>query len=158
MGRFPRPVKAAFRPYGVGWHKGRRRYVAGVGAAIRLPVAKGWCDGRGVGVANVSHINESWSMNATRLSRFVLLVAVVVSLSSAFGASWKKGGSGNGVSLDQAVEGVKRRTGARVLNADTVSRDGGRVHSLRILTPQGRVKRMEIDGSTGQPVAPRRRR
>jgi len=97
-------------------------------------------------------------MNATRLSRFVLLVAVVVSLSSAFGASWKKGGSGNGVSLDQAVEGVKRRTGARVLNADTVSRDGGRVHSLRILTPQGRVKRMEIDGSTGQPVAPRRRR
>lgn len=97
-------------------------------------------------------------MNTKRLSRFVLLAVAIVVLSPAFGASWKKGASGNGVSLDQAVEGVRSRTGARVLNADTVSRDGGRVHSLRILTPQGRVKRMEIDGSTGQPVAPRRRR
>jgi len=97
-------------------------------------------------------------MNAAKLSRFFLLAVALGVASSVDAASWRKGGKGDGVSLDQAVEGVKRRTGARVLNADTVSRDGGRVHELRILTPKGRVRRMEIDGTTGRPLSRKRRR
>jgi hypothetical protein len=55
-------------------------------------------------------------------------------------------------SLDRAVEGVRSRTGGRVLSADTVRRDGRPVYDIKVLTDDGRVRRMAIDGETGEPL------
>ena len=42
-------------------------------------------------------------------------------------------------SLDRAVEGVRSRTGGRVLSADTVRRDGRPIYDIKVLTNDGRV-------------------
>jgi len=60
------------------------------------------------------------------------------------------------VNLDSAVGRVRDRTGARILSADTVRRDNGSVHDIKILTPEGRVRRLQVDGRTGDEM-PRRR-
>ncbi len=60
-----------------------------------------------------------------------------------------------GVTLDEAVSGVRRR--GRVLSADTVQEDGRPVHRIRILTNEGRVRRLRVDGRTGRPFRRRRR-
>ena len=57
-----------------------------------------------------------------------------------------------GYSLDRAVEGVRSRTGGRVLSADTVRRDGRPIYDIKVLTNDGRVRRMAIDGETGEPL------
>jgi uncharacterized membrane protein YkoI len=60
-------------------------------------------------------------------------------------------------SLDRAVEGVRSRTGGRVLSADTVRRDGRPIYDIKILTNDGRVRSMAIDGETGEPLQRRSR-
>jgi len=45
-----------------------------------------------------------------------------------------------GMSLDQAVNQVRRETGGRILSAKTVSENGRRVHRIKVLMPSGRVK------------------
>ncbi len=55
-------------------------------------------------------------------------------------------------SLDRAVEGVRSSTGGRVLSADTVRRDGRPIYDIKVLTNDGRVRRMAIDGETGEPL------
>ncbi|MES9937670.1 MAG: hypothetical protein ABW153_14585 [Sedimenticola sp.] len=47
-------------------------------------------------------------------------------------------------SLDREVERVRRETGARVLSAETRRIDGRPVHVIRLLTEDGRVKRLRI--------------
>ena len=64
--------------------------------------------------------------------------------------------AGPGVTLDEAVSGVRHR--GRVLSADTIEEDGRPVHRIRILTNEGRVRRLLLDGRTGRPYRPRRRR
>jgi hypothetical protein len=49
------------------------------------------------------------------------------------------------VSLDQAVEQAKQRLGGRVISAETRERDGERVHNVRILTKDGKVRRLRIN-------------
>ena len=64
-----------------------------------------------------------------------------------------------GVSLDTAVDRVRKRTGARVLSADTVRRDGKRIHEVKFLTEKGRVRRLRVDGQSGNILpAPKSRR
>jgi uncharacterized membrane protein YkoI len=53
------------------------------------------------------------------------------------------------VSLDSAVDGA-RQSGGRVLSAETVSEDGRRIHVIKILTDDGRVRSVAIDAATGQ--------
>ncbi len=48
-------------------------------------------------------------------------------------------------SLDEAVRQVKRRTGGRILTAETVVRNGRRVHRIKVLMPNGHVKIKYID-------------
>ncbi|MES9962827.1 MAG: hypothetical protein ABW116_04765 [Candidatus Sedimenticola sp. 20ELBAFRAG] len=55
-------------------------------------------------------------------------------------------------SLDREVERVRSETGARVLSAETRRIDGEPVHVIRVLTEDGRVKRLRIKASP----APRR--
>ncbi len=61
------------------------------------------------------------------------------------------------MTLDMAVNRVRKRTGARVLSADTVRDEGRRVHELKILTDEGKVRRYRIDESSGEQLGPRRR-
>jgi hypothetical protein len=52
------------------------------------------------------------------------------------------------VSLDQAVEQAKQRVGGQVISAETRTRDGRRVHNIRILTQEGKVRRLRINASS----------
>lgn len=66
------------------------------------------------------------------------------------------GAEGRGMSLDEAVSRARRQSGDKVLSAETVRVNGRRVHRIKILTTDGRVKRVQFDADTGQ-AAPRRR-
>jgi hypothetical protein len=48
-------------------------------------------------------------------------------------------------SLDEAVADVQRRTGGRILSAETLEERGRAVHSIRVLTPEGRVRTFELE-------------
>jgi uncharacterized iron-regulated membrane protein len=49
------------------------------------------------------------------------------------------------LSLDQAVNQARERTGGRVISAVTREKNGHRVHNIRILTKDGKVRRLQID-------------
>jgi uncharacterized membrane protein YkoI len=57
----------------------------------------------------------------------------------------RRGGGENGISLNEAVQQVKRDVGGRVLSADTVHRQGRTVHRIKVLTPSGQVRIVTID-------------
>jgi uncharacterized membrane protein YkoI len=61
-----------------------------------------------------------------------------------------------GISLDEAVSRARGKSDDKVLSAETVRVDGRRVHRIKILTSQGRVKHVQIDADTGRPAARRR--
>jgi uncharacterized membrane protein YkoI len=61
-----------------------------------------------------------------------------------------------GISLDEAVSRARKKSDDKVLSAETVRVDGRRVHRIKILTSQGRVKHVQIDADTGRPAARRR--
>lgn len=48
------------------------------------------------------------------------------------------------VTLEQAVERIRNKTGGRVLSAETVVKDGRRVHRIKILS-EGRVRVYYVD-------------
>lgn len=52
------------------------------------------------------------------------------------------------LSLDQAVKKVVK--GNRLLDAETKSIDDRKVHVIKVLTEDGRVKKHKIDAETGQ--------
>ncbi|RLJ16351.1 ribosome biogenesis GTPase RsgA [bacterium endosymbiont of Escarpia laminata] len=58
--------------------------------------------------------------------------------------------AGNRISLDQAVESVRRDIDGRVISAETREWEGREIYDIRILDNQGRVKRMQIDGKSGR--------
>lgn len=60
-------------------------------------------------------------------------------------------------SLDEAVSRARRQSNGKVLSAETVRDDGRKTHHIKILTKDGRVKRMRIDARTGRPAPGRRR-
>ena len=61
-----------------------------------------------------------------------------------------------GISLDEAIARARQESDGTLLSAETV-RDGGRsVHRIKILTRDGRVKRMQYDAASGR-QAPRGR-
>ena len=53
---------------------------------------------------------------------------------------------GNCTSLSQAIEQVRRRTGGRVVSADTKVQGGREVHHIKVLTPDGTVKTHKVNG------------
>lgn len=53
------------------------------------------------------------------------------------------------VSLNKAVEQAKQRRGGQVISAETRTRDGQRVHNIRILTKDGKVHRVRINADGG---------
>jgi len=59
------------------------------------------------------------------------------------------GGNG-GTSLNEAVSQARKRHNGKVLSAETVRVDGRKVHRIKILTQDGRVKRTKIDAGNGK--------
>ena len=49
-------------------------------------------------------------------------------------------------SLSQAIEQVRRRTGGRVVSADTRVQGGREVHHIKVLTPDGKVRTHKVNG------------
>jgi uncharacterized membrane protein YkoI len=62
----------------------------------------------------------------------------------------QRGPSSSGISLDEAVARVRRQTQGKILSAETASENGKKVYRIKVLTPDGRVKRLQIDAGTGQ--------
>jgi uncharacterized membrane protein YkoI len=55
-----------------------------------------------------------------------------------------------GISLDEAIARARQESDGKILSAKTV-RDGGRnVHRIKVLTRDGRVKRMQYDAASGR--------
>ena len=54
------------------------------------------------------------------------------------------------VSLDQAVAKVRARYEGRVIRAETRYPDGKPVHHVKLLSPDGKVRTIRVDGITGR--------
>jgi uncharacterized membrane protein YkoI len=50
-----------------------------------------------------------------------------------------------GISLDQAIQRIRRETGGRILAADTVRNDGTLTYRIKVLMPDGRVRVFHVD-------------
>jgi hypothetical protein len=55
----------------------------------------------------------------------------------------------DGVSLDEAVSIVRKRYGGRVINARTSNDNGRKVHVIKILSDEGRVREVRVDAQSG---------
>jgi len=59
-------------------------------------------------------------------------------------------GNNGDISLDEAVAQARRQHKGKVLSAETIRVDGRKVHHIKILTRDGRVKRTRIDAGSGK--------
>ncbi len=57
-----------------------------------------------------------------------------------------------GISLDEAIARARRQSDGKVISAETVRQNGRQVHRIKILTRDGRVKRMAYDAASGRPA------
>jgi uncharacterized membrane protein YkoI len=101
-------------------------------------------------------------MNSLRqlAGALVLLLAAGVAGAATFGFShapehpWmiaqRDHARNGGLSLDEAINRARRRHDGKVLSADTVGDNGNKEHRIRILTPDGRVKRFRMDAGNGK--------
>lgn len=54
------------------------------------------------------------------------------------------------MSLDAAVAMVRERIGGKVISASTTSRGGKKIHVIKVLSDQGRVRTVRVDAQTGR--------
>ena len=59
-------------------------------------------------------------------------------------------GNNGGMSLDEAVAKARRHNEGKVLSAETIRDNGRTVHRIKILTKDGRVKRVKINAGSGK--------
>ncbi|MGI9271372.1 MAG: PepSY domain-containing protein [Woeseiaceae bacterium] len=52
----------------------------------------------------------------------------------------------DGMSLSQAVDSVRRKTGGRIISAETKRKGGREVHHIKVLTDDGKVKTHRVQG------------
>lgn len=50
-----------------------------------------------------------------------------------------------GMSLDEAIQRIRRETGGRILAADTVRNDSTVTYRIKVLMPDGRVRVFHVD-------------
>jgi uncharacterized membrane protein YkoI len=55
----------------------------------------------------------------------------------------------SGMSLDQAAAMVRRQTGGRILSAETVRQNGRKVHRIKVLTRDNKVRIVLIEANGG---------
>ena len=61
---------------------------------------------------------------------------------------------GSRVDLDRAAKQVQKKVDGRVLGAKTVTESGRTIHVIRVLTPDGRVVHVRVDGESGKILQP----
>ena len=61
-----------------------------------------------------------------------------------------------GISLDEAIARARQQSDGKILSAETVRDRGREVHRIKILTREGRVKRMQYDAASGRPSSRKR--
>lgn len=54
----------------------------------------------------------------------------------------------NAISLDQAVENIRKQTGGRILSAKK-DRDNPHLYVIKVLMPDGQVRTFRVDARTG---------
>lgn len=94
-------------------------------------------------------------MNGRNLILIPLLVGMIGYASPAMtqhGGQGSRGGWDRG--LDQAVSQAREQTGGRVISAETREIDGQLTYIVRILTKDGKVKRLRIGASSGDKQGP----
>ena len=52
----------------------------------------------------------------------------------------------NGMSLSEAIESVRSRTGGRIVSAETKIQGGREVHYIKVLTKDGKVRTHKVNG------------
>lgn len=52
----------------------------------------------------------------------------------------------DGMSLSEAIESVRRRTGGRIVSAETRVEGGREVHYIKVLTKDGKVRTHKVNG------------
>lgn len=83
------------------------------------------------------------------MKRLLLILLVLFALSLGEGVALAQQ-PGAALTLDQAVQQVRRTTNGRVLSAQTVTRQGRRVHRIKVLTDDGRVRTVEMNAGLGR--------
>ncbi|QKQ25374.1 PepSY domain-containing protein [Candidatus Reidiella endopervernicosa] len=75
-----------------------------------------------------------------------LLISILLLFCASFGSAYaeRDGRERGGASLDEAVEQVRERTGGRILSATTKKRNGDRIHRIKVLTPDRKVRVIRI--------------
>lgn len=74
-----------------------------------------------------------------RVLQYLLIISLLFSLSAITTLS-----HAGDKTLKQAIQQVRKQTGGRILDATTVEIKGKRVHRIKVLTPDGRVKVITI--------------
>lgn len=96
-----------------------------------------------------------------KLSTAVLLATLLVAASLAdataapvfargYDMAQETGAGQARVSLDQAVAIARRQVPGKVIGAETRERRGRVVHQVKILTPEGTVRVVRVDGESGR--------
>ena len=52
----------------------------------------------------------------------------------------------DGMSLSEAIESVRRKTGGKILSAETRVQGGREVHHIKVLTEDGKVRTHKVNG------------
>lgn len=73
--------------------------------------------------------------------RWIVVIAMLLSLALA-----PEPADAQARSLDQAVRMVQQQTDGRILSADEIRRGNRIVYRIKVLTPEGRVRVITIDG------------
>ena len=81
-------------------------------------------------------------MNSTRKTALSLML-VLIAFSTVSQAERR-------TSLEDAVSEARDRYPGRVISAETQRRNGRESHRIRILTKEGRVKRLNVDAESGR--------
>jgi len=84
------------------------------------------------------------------MPKFMPLIALLLISSVAWSAPDRR------TSLDEAVSEARDRYNGRVISAETRRNNGRETHNVRILTRDGKVRRLRIDAESGRPLPPRR--
>ena len=59
-------------------------------------------------------------------------------------------GQSQGISLDEAIARARREADGKVISAETVHQGNRSVHRIKILTRDGRVRRLRYDAASGR--------
>lgn len=94
---------------------------------------------------NTNRIGYAMKHLATLLLLPLLLAAAPVSAAP----QWPSSGAmhvsqKSGISLDEAVAQVREQTGGRILSAKTVTENGRRIHRIKVLTPDNKVRVISV--------------